>query len=620
MNGLPSSSRRAYLRRRATAFFFLLSGVASVVETVTPCASALTQAGEKASARTLTCEERVAYQYAIEEVYWRLRIWPKENPGPKPPLDAIVSQDQIEQKVEAYLYKLQLVADQRGSPITASELQAEMERLATHTRDPDMLRELLEALGNDAFVIAECLARPILAERLVSQLTGRNGVGAFASNATALDAVSTPTTQYKLPQISVAEDCADDTWTATTTVNAPEERATRTAVWTGSEMIIWGGANFNGALNSGGKYNPALDTWTATSTTNAPEARGSQSTVWTGSEIIIWGGANSGAQLLNTGGRYNPITDSWTATSTSNTPVARADHTAVWTGSEMVIWGGFGCGGNCNLNSGGRYNSSTDSWTTTSIVNAPTVRWDHTAVWTGSEMIVWGGSDDMNYLHTGGRYSPATDSWMPTGISNVPLGRITNTAVWSGSEMIVWGGVDETFNDCNTGGRYNPSTDSWLATNLSNAPSPRDSHTAVLTGTEMIVWGGAFCCPGISLNTGGRYNLGTDNWRPTSTANAPMARQYHSAVWTGTEMVVWGGLYYPSPYLNTGGRYCAQGGPSPTPTATASPTPTPTATFTPTATPSATATPTVTPTSTPTPRITPTPRRRPSPPPRPTPG
>ena len=44
---------------------------------------------------------------------------------------------------------------------------------------------------------------------------------------------------------------------------------------------------------------------------------------------------------LNTGGRYNPGTDSWTATSTTNAPAARYVHTAVWTGSEMIVWGGM---------------------------------------------------------------------------------------------------------------------------------------------------------------------------------------------------------------------------------------------------------------------------------------
>ena len=49
---------------------------------------------------------------------------------------------------------------------------------------------------------------------------------------------------------------------------------------------------------------------------------------------------DDGSNVLNTGGRYNPSTDSWTATSTTNAPSARADHTAVWTGSEMIVWGG----------------------------------------------------------------------------------------------------------------------------------------------------------------------------------------------------------------------------------------------------------------------------------------
>src|SRR5439155_14342131 len=104
---------------------------------------------------------------------------------------------------------------------------------------------------------------------------------------------------------------------------------------------------------------------------------------------------------------------------------------------------------------------------------------------------------------------------------------------------------------------------------------------------------------------------------PTTTSNAPEGRLHHTAVWTGDEMIVWGGILYTNTYTNTGGRYCAQSGPppSPTPTATAtatasppqSPTPTPTATHTPTPTPTATRTPTATQTPTPTPTATPTP-------------
>src|ERR1043165_2900819 len=62
--------------------------------------------------RTLTFAERVAYQRAIEEVYWRHRIWPKENPGLKPLLDEVMPQGEIEKKVAGYLTK-SLLAGQR---------------------------------------------------------------------------------------------------------------------------------------------------------------------------------------------------------------------------------------------------------------------------------------------------------------------------------------------------------------------------------------------------------------------------------------------------------------------------------------------------------------------------
>src|SRR6266478_4155251 len=128
------------------------------------------------SQRTMTFTERVAYQRAIENVYWRHRIWPKERPDRKPLLDAVMSQAQLEKKVTDYLRKSQLVADKRRWPITASELQAEMERMASHTLHPRVLLELFQALDNDPFVIAECLARPLVAERLGNELRGQGDV------------------------------------------------------------------------------------------------------------------------------------------------------------------------------------------------------------------------------------------------------------------------------------------------------------------------------------------------------------------------------------------------------------------------------------------------------------
>lgn len=79
-----------------------------------------------------------------------------------------MSQAQFEEKVADYLRNSQALEDYWQRPITAEQLQAEMERMAKQTKQPEVLRELFEVLGNDPFVIAECLARPALSERLAT--------------------------------------------------------------------------------------------------------------------------------------------------------------------------------------------------------------------------------------------------------------------------------------------------------------------------------------------------------------------------------------------------------------------------------------------------------------------
>src|SRR5436190_13160689 len=154
--------------RPLLALFFCAAAICSMIFTGTLPAFWRSDVPAKASQRTLTFAARVAYQRAIEDVYWRHRIWPKERPDPKPPLDAVMSQAQLEKKVADYLRKSQVLEDYWHRPLNAEQLQAEMDRMAKHTKESEVLRELFEALGNDPFVIAECLARPALAERLLT--------------------------------------------------------------------------------------------------------------------------------------------------------------------------------------------------------------------------------------------------------------------------------------------------------------------------------------------------------------------------------------------------------------------------------------------------------------------
>jgi hypothetical protein len=180
--------------------------------------------------RTLTFAERVAYQRAIEDVYWRHRIWPKERPDPKPSLDVVMTQTQMKKKVADYLRKSQALEDYWQRPITAKQLQAEMDRMAKQTKQPEVLRELFEALGNDPFVIAECLARPVLAGRLVSSWNAcdQGLQNKLRQREEPPKVITEPSNSYVLPVTSDGSGCTEDNWTAT--AGPPDGRHNHTAV------------------------------------------------------------------------------------------------------------------------------------------------------------------------------------------------------------------------------------------------------------------------------------------------------------------------------------------------------------------------------------------------------
>ena len=335
-----------------------------------------------------------------------------------------------------------------------------------------------------------------------------------------------------------------DAWELISNTNTPAVRRRHTAIWTGSTMIIWGGHDGSGPLNSGAIYSPDTDTWTTISSVNAPSARYSHSAIWTGSKMIIWGGLGSGNSQKNDGAIYDPLTDSWTTTSMTNVPAVRYDHSAIWTGTEMIIWGG-----NYNFaimySDGGRFNPETNSWTSMTNTNAPPARFSHTGIWTGNKMIVWGGYN----THTGGIYDPGTDSWTSMSTSNGPSNRYFHSFVWTGTDLIIWGGYP-LGGPLGEGKSYNLATDTW--SNIASATTVGVNflrfHSTIWTGEKMIVWGGEDM--GSSTNYGIIYDPGTDTWEQLPGTDSPLAaRVFHSAVWTGKEMIVWGGddsgTYYP---------------------------------------------------------------------------
>jgi len=328
------------------------------------------------------------------------------------------------------------------------------------------------------------------------------------------------------------------TWTSTALTGAPFERSGHVAAWTGSEMIIAGGLAWDtdwgrfAYTDQYGRFNPGTNSWTLSR--GAPPGM-FRSSIWTGTEMIAWGGYQDGVALGN-GARYNQSTNSWQPVQSAGAPSARYDHTAVWTGTEMIVWGGRRDYYSA-LGDGARYNPSTDSWQPVQSMGAPSARYGHTAVWTGTEMIVWGGIDEHGvFRRDGARYNPQTDTWTPVTLVNAPSERAEHVAVWSGIEMIVWG--DE-YGSVNTGGRYNPVSDTWSPTNATCAPTGRWNAPAVWTGSRMIIWGGQKTST--YLGDGYEYDPLTDTWQMMATQNAPTARASHTALWTGSKLIIWGG-------------------------------------------------------------------------------
>ncbi len=481
-------------------------------------------------------------QRRIERVLHDHRLWPAENPGGKPSFETRLPPTSLPAMAAARLEQESEYLRRGLPPLTDSALQAEVERMKSYSGDPALLARLFAALENDERLIRDYLAKPLLIERRLA------GAVDSAPRADAPAAVC-------------------DTWTAMAD-GSPwlVSRSGATSVWTGVELIVWGGVHDTGTpfpyLNSGGRYTPATDSWSATSLSGpVPDVRGGHRAVWTGSEMLIWGGRNQ-LGYPPEGGRYNPAGNTWSAMTQLNQPAQLRDSlAAVWTGSEMIVWGGF----NYSVpgtwyQSGGRYNPASNSWRSTSLTNAPSPRSNAAAVWSGKEMIIWGGfftasGGIFTYPNSGGRYNPFSDSWIPTATAGAPVGRTLHSGVWNGAELMVWGGYGNNpgttvFQD---GGRYNPTTDGWSAIPAAGAPAARQNHAAVWSGSELIIHGGDDSA-GIFFNTGGRYSIDSNLWQPLSTGvNSPGRRTYHNAVWTGSRMLIWGGQN--EVYLPIGGRY-----------------------------------------------------------------
>ncbi len=411
-----------------------------------------------------------------------------------------------------------------------------------------------------AFMAAAVAPGAVTSNQLATPLVGQlNGLGAqLATLATQVGALSNQLAGAIPPGLTAASTLAPDPtlaaqglqlfstlaapgWTTSAAAGAPSARSRQAGVWTGQQLLVWGGTLGSGFdSGSGGSYRPDLDQWQALSTLNPPAARDQHTAVWSGEQMILWGGLASGVYAAS-GGRYNPSNQLWSATTTVGAPAGRLGHIAVWTGSRMLIWGGQNNSG--LLNDGALYDPVADQWTTLTLSNPPAPVTGATAVWTGTRVLIWGGQNQLGAVNNGAQLLCDTNglptAWQATSLVNAPAGRAGHTAVWTGQRMLVWGGVSGGVALAD-GAAYDPGGDSWSTLSATNAPSGRSAQAAVWSGQELLIFGGETGTG--TAGDGAAYNPATDTWRPLSGTGNPLARSGATAVWSGTALILFAGL------------------------------------------------------------------------------
>ena len=103
----------------------------------------------------------VADRTAIEHVYYNHRL------GQKPPFEQTLTSAMLEHMVRLDFRKETVLKQTYGVEITSNMINAEVQRIKTTTRAPEVLAEIKAALGNDPGRFAASLAKPLLVERLL---------------------------------------------------------------------------------------------------------------------------------------------------------------------------------------------------------------------------------------------------------------------------------------------------------------------------------------------------------------------------------------------------------------------------------------------------------------------
>ena len=221
-------------------------------------------------------------------------------------------------------------------------------------------------------------------------------------------------------------------------------------------MIGWGGGCCGDAFGTGAAYDPATNTWRRLAA--SPLAPSQQATgAWDGHELLVVIGPDdvngNPVPASARAAAYDPASDAWRAIP----PPPAARESAVWDGRELLLVGGTAAppGSRALARTDFAYDPSANRWRP--LAAMPSGRSGAAAVWTGTQLLLWGGQttpsgETVTPAH-GLAYDPAANRWSALPPSPL-LGRDDPAAVWTGHLMLVWGGRDPYGHALQDGARF----------------------------------------------------------------------------------------------------------------------------------------------------------------------
>lgn len=291
------------------------------------------------------------------------------------------------------------------------------------------------------------------------------------------------------------------------------------AVWTGAEMIVWGGRatedevagwpHFSAA--DGAAYDPATDTWRVLA--EAPIAgRSLPAMAWTGDEVLVFGGYDEAFEPLTDGAAYDPVADTWRPILDMAPALGPVRSWALTDGALVAI---------ALDGSAAAYDPGADLWT--DLPPPPLPRkdvWATSAVWAEGLLIALAFPNSAPIAAAA--YDPAEGRWRR--LADAPASGLNSnpSVVWTGSQLIGFTS-DPTGTGLPYALQYDPATDAW---------SGGEQQTAYLPIGQTVAIGDRL------FSGDALYDPATDVWLALP---ARPEGAWESPVWTGEEVLLWGG-------------------------------------------------------------------------------